>query len=222
MYTITNTTQALGASMTDIIVRMISFLPSILMALILVVLGVIFGGILGRAVSHLISLLKVDRAIEAAGVHEMINGVKFSVSKLLGGIVKWTVIISFLMTATQTVGLSSFAGLLWQLIAFIPNVIVAALILVASLLLADFVSKLVAGSSKVAGLKSNIGPNIARYAIIIFGVIAALTQLNIAGSAINILFAGMVFSISLALGLAFGLGGREAAAKMIEKLDKEL
>lgn len=222
MYTITNTTQALGASMTEVIMKVVGFLPNVIMAILLVILGVIFGGILGRAVSHIIALLKVDKAIDAAGVHEMINGVKFSVAKILGGIVKWTVIISFLMTATQMVGLSSFAGLLWQMIAFIPHVIVAALILVASLLLADFVSKLVAGSSRVAGLKSNAGANIAKYSIIVFGVIAALSQLNIASDILNILFTGMVGAFSLALGLAFGLGGRDAAARAIEKVEQNI
>lgn len=222
MYTITNTTQALGASMADVIMKVIGFLPSVLIAILLVVVGVIFGGILGRATTHLISLLKIDNALHAAGVTDMVNGVRISVGKTLGGLVKWTVIVSFLMTATQMVGLDSFAGLLWVMISFIPNVIVAALVLVASVLLADFVAKLVSSSAQAAGIKSTAGAVIARYAIVIFGVIAALSQLKIAENVINILFAGMVFALSLAGGLAFGLGGRDAAEKAIEKMSKDM
>ena len=222
MYTITNTTQALGASLTDVIIKVINFLPSILIAILLVILGWVCGGILGRATAHLVSLLKIDQALQAAGITEVVNGVKFSVGKSLGAVVKWGLVIAFLMTATQVVHLDSFAGLLWVIISYIPNVIVAAMILISAILLADFVSKLVAGSAKAAGVSHHMASLGAKYTIVIVGVLAALSQLKIAGGFMSILFAGIVAALSIALGLAFGLGGRDAAARAIEKIEKSM
>lgn len=222
MYTLNNTVQTLGASLSNVIVKIASFLPSVVMALVLVLVGWIFGGILGRAAAHLVSLLKVDAALQKAGLSEMINGVKFSVSRSVGGIIKWTIIVAFLMAATQLVQLEAFAGLLWIIISYIPNVLVAALILISSFLLADFVSKLVSGGAKAAGVSHGMAAISSRYAIIIVGILAALSQLKIAGGFMDILFTGVVAALSLALGLAFGLGGRDAAARAIEKMEKSI
>jgi hypothetical protein len=219
MNTLQNTTNVLGESLTNVIIGLINFLPNILIAILIVIIGWVSGGILGRAVSHLISILKIDNALKLAGLSHMLNGVNFSVSKLLGGTVKWGIIIAFLMAATQQVGLDAFAGFLWVIVGYIPNVIVAAMILVASFLLADFVSKTVSSSAKAAGVNGGIAGAISRYSIVTVGVLAALSQLKIASGFTEILFTGLVAAVSLALGLAFGLGGRDAAAKMLNKME---
>lgn len=219
MNTLQNSANVLGESLTNVIIGLINFLPNLVIALILAILGWLFGGILGRAVSHLVSILKIDNALKSAGFHQMINGVNFSVSKILGGTVKWGIVIAFLMAATQQVGLDAFAGFLWVILGYIPNVIVAAMILVASFLLADFVAKMVSSSAQAAGVRGGAAGAISRYAIVIVGVLAALAQLKIASGFMEILFTGIVASASLALGLAFGLGGKDAAAKMLNKME---
>ena len=219
MITLQNSTNILGESLTNVIIGIINFLPNLLIAFILALLGWVFGGILGRAVSHLISVLKIDNALKMAGLSQMMNGVNFSVSKILGGIVKWGIIVAFLMAATQQVGLDAFAGFLWIILGYIPNVIVAAMILVSTFLLADFVAGIVSVSAKAAGMRGGVAGAISRYSIIIVGVLAALAQLKIASGFMEILFTGVVASVSLALGLAFGLGGKDAAAKALNKME---
>ncbi len=219
METLTNISNLVGESLAGVLIKVINFLPNLIIALILIVLGWLFGGILGRAVSHLVHVLKIDSALNKAGLSQMLNGVNFSMAKVLGGLIKWVVILSFLMAATQQVGLDTFAAFFWYIIEYIPNVIVAVMILIASFLLADFVAKIVSGSARAAGVNGRVAGGISRYTIIIVGVLAGLTQLNIASGFMQILFTGLVAALSLALGLAFGLGGRDAAAKALNKLE---
>jgi hypothetical protein len=219
MYTINNTASALGTSLTEVLMRVIGFIPNLVIALVLVFLGWILGGMLGRLVSHIVNLLRVDNALKAAGVSEVINGVSFSVAKALGALAKWSIIVSFLMAATQIVGLESFTGFFWLILSYIPNVIVAALILVASFLLGDFVAGMVAGGAKAAGVKHVFAALLSKYAIVIVGVLAALAQLKIAPEFMEILFTGVVAAVSLAIGLSFGLGGRDVAGRALEKIE---
>ncbi len=219
MNTLTNSVNTLGETLTNVLLGVVSFLPNIIMAVVWVILGFVLGGILGRAAAHLVSILKIDNALKAAGLSQMLNGVNFSLAKFFGGLVKWAIVISFLMMATQQVGLDAFAGMFWQIVAYIPNVIVAAMLLVATFLLADFVAKLVSSSAQAAGVKGSAAAAISRYAIIIVGSIAALAQLKIATGFMEILFMGIVASVSVALGLAFGLGGKDAAARAIAKME---
>ena len=213
-----NTTNLLGYSLANMLTGIINFLPSLLIALLLVILGFLFGGILGRAVSHLISILKIDQALKKVGF----NNPNIKVAHILGLLTKWTVIISFVMTATEVLGLTQFTNFLQLILSYIPNVLVAALILVSTFLLADFVAKLVSHSASAAGVKGEMAGVVSKYAIVVVGVLAALAQLHIATGFMEILFTGVVASISLALGLAFGLGGRDAAARAVEKLENTL
>jgi len=210
-----NTTNALGYSLSNIIIGIISFLPTLLLAFILVMLGFLFGGILGRAVAHLLSILKIDSTLAKMGMKSS----TFSLSKILYVIVKWAIVIAFVMAATDVLGLNQFTNFLQLILAYIPNVIVAALILVSTFLLSDFVAKLVSGSADAAGINGAAAGAISRYSILVVGCLAALAQLHIATGFMEILFTGLVASISLALGLAFGLGGRDAASRAIEKME---
>ena len=99
----------------------------------------------------------------------------------------------------------------------IPAVIVAAAILGIATLVADFVYRIVESSLKATSIKSALAATVAKWAILIIGIVSALTQL-IPNQIIEILFTGVIFAISLALGLAFGLGGKEAAAKAIDRI----
>jgi Conserved TM helix len=219
MNTLTNISNLVGESLAGVLIKVINFLPNLIIAIILIILGWLFGGILGRAAAHLVHVLKIDTALSKAGLSQLLNGVNFSFAKVLGGLIKWIVILSFLMAATQQLGLDTFSAFFWYIIEYIPNVIVAVMILIASFLLADFVAKIVSGSARAADLNGRVAGGIARYSIIIVGVLAGLTQLNIASGFMQILFTGLVAALSLALGLSFGLGGRDAAAKALNKLE---
>lgn len=218
---LSETTNVLGGSLARVLEGIILFLPNLVVAVILVLVGWLFGGILGRAVTHLINLLKVDQTLKKIGLEESMSGMNFNVAKILGGLVKWAIIVAFLMTAAQGVGLESFAAFLWTILGYIPNVIVAAFILIASFVLADFVFKLVSDGSRAAGVKHGAAAVLAKYSIVITGVLAALAQLNIAAGFTEILFTGFVGAVSLAIGLAFGLGGKDTAARMLSRAEKD-
>jgi hypothetical protein len=145
--------------------------------------------------------------------------VRVSVAGFLGGIVKWLVVVAFTIASAEILGLSQVTQLLRDILVYIPQVIIAAVILVISMLLGDFVSRLVSHSVKATGMNGDAAAQMAKWSIIIVGgVFPALTQLRIAQGLVEVLFTGVVFAVSLALGLSFGLGGRDAAARAIEKI----
>ena len=211
----------LGQALVDTGMTLISFLPSVILAVIIFACGWGFGSVLGRAIEHLVSVLRVDRALHKAGFDKLSEqaGIHISVARFFGGVVKWGVIVAFTLASAEILGLSQVTQLLRDVLVYIPQVIIAAVILVIAMLLGDFVSKIVAHSVKATGINGDLAAQMAKWAIIIVGgVFPALTQLRIAQGLVEVLFTGVVFAFALALGLAFGLGGRDAAAKAIEKM----
>jgi hypothetical protein len=216
-----NPVDILGQALVDTGMTLISFLPSVIIAVIIFALGWAFGTVLGRAVDHLITVLRIDKALHRAGFDQLSEraGVRVSVAGFLGGIVKWLVVVAFTIASAEILGLSQVTQLLRDILVYIPQVIIAAVILVISMLLGDFVSRLVSHSVKATGMNGDAAAQMAKWSIIIVGgVFPALTQLRIAQGLVEVLFTGVVFAVSLALGLSFGLGGRDAAARAIEKI----
>jgi len=214
-----NPVDILGQALTQIGGDIVSFLPNVVIAVIVFVLGWVLGGVLGRAVNHVIHVLKIDHALNKAGMSAVSEraGVRVSVAAFLGFIVKWTIIISFTIASADILGLKSISMGLLDIVNQIPAVIVAAAILGIATLVADFVYRIVESSLKATSIKSALAATVAKWAILIIGIVSALTQL-IPNQIIEILFTGVIFAISLALGLAFGLGGKEAAAKAIDRI----
>ena len=211
----------LGQALVDTGLTLIAFLPNVVIAIVIFALGWMFGTILGRAVNHLVSVLHIDRALHRAGFDKLSEqaGVHISLAGFLGGICKWLVIVAFTIASAEILGLTQVTQLLRDILVYIPQVIIAAVILVIAMLVGDFVGRLVSHSVKATGMKGETAAQMAKWAIIfVGGVLPALTQLRIAPDLVQVLFTGVVFSVSLALGLAFGLGGRDAAARAIEKI----
>lgn len=211
----------LGQALVDTGMTLISFLPSVILAVIVFALGWAFGTVLGRAVDHLITVLRVDRALHRAGFDTLSEraGVRVSVAGFLGGVVRWGVVVAFTLASAEILGLSQVTQLLRDILVYIPQVIIAAVILVIAMLLGDFVSRIVSHSVKATGMNGDLAAQMSKWAIIIVGgVFPALTQLRIAQGLVEVLFTGVVFAMALALGLSFGLGGRDAAARAIEKI----
>jgi len=216
-----NPLDILGNALVDTGMTLVSFLPSVLIAVLVFTLGTVFGAVLGRAVEHLVSVLRVDKALHKAGFDALSEkaGIHLSLASFFGGVIKWAVIVAFTLTATEILGLSQVTQLLRDVLVYIPQVIIAAIILVVAMLLGDFVSKIVSHSTKATGVKGEFAAQMAKWAIIIVGgIFPALTQLRIAQGLVEVLFTGVVFAASLAIGLSFGLGGRDAAAQVIEKV----
>lgn len=217
---------SLQASFNDVWYTIVQFVPQILLAVVIFVIGWIIGMILARVIEQVVDVLRVDDALKGAGVTEAVKDAGFSlnVGRLLGTLVQWFVIVVFLVTSLEILGLVQVTTFLQRVVLlYLPQVIVAVLILILAAIVADVVKNLVIGSARAAGVRqAALAGAIAKWAIWIFALLAALNQLGIAAALWQTLFTGIVVALSLAFGLAFGLGGKEAAARAIERIEKEM
>ena len=212
-------------SIQDISAGLIQFIPDLFAALVIFIIGWIVGAVLGRIVSQIIKSIKVDNALRGAGLEEVFNRAGFNLDsgRFLGGLVKWFVVIVFLVASLEVLGLSQVTIFLQLVLLYIPNVIVAVLILLAAAVIADVMQNVVVGSAKAGNFGSaHFLGTVTRWSIWIFAILAALSQLGVASAFVQTIFTGVVVALSLALGLAFGLGGQDAAARYIEKVKSEV
>jgi small-conductance mechanosensitive channel len=204
----------------------ISFVPGLLGAIILFILGWVVGSVVGKAITQLVAVLKVDKLFESAGSKDFMNrsGIKLSISGFIGGLVKWFIIVVFLMAALQIIGLTQVNDFLREAVLYyLPKVIIASLVLIIATVLADAMKKLVSASAQAANIRSaNMLGSITLYAIWIFAFIIALSELGIASAFMQILFTGFIAALAIALGLSFGLGGKDAASRAIGKISEDM
>jgi len=203
----------------------IMFIPTLLGGIILFLLGLVIGNGLGQLIEKVIDLIKVDVALEKTGLKTLTDraGLKLNTGFFLGQIVKWLIILSFLIAACNVWGLSAVGDFIQSIVSYIPNLIVAILILIVSIILGEYFSKFIRASLAGAGLKyKNFLGSLSRWVFYIFGVLAALSQLKIASYIVNTLFTGIVALLAVAGGLAFGLGGKELAQDMLKKFKEEV
>ena len=216
----------LVGSFNSVLYGVMSFLPTIIIAIIVLLLGWVIGIALGKVVSQVVRSLKIDRALASAGVEDLVNktGFKLDSGRFLGELVKWFVIVVFLVTALDILGLSDVNEFLQSVvIGYIPQVIAAVLILLIAVVIAEALRKTVVASAKAADIQSaNFLGSVTKWSIWIFAILAALYQLGIGSVFIQTLFTGVIVALSLAFGLAFGIGGRDAAADYIAKMRKEI
>ena len=204
---------------------LVSYLPNLLGAIIVFLLGIIVAAILSGVVVRVIALLRVDDLAKRLEIKSQFDraGLNLHIGHLLGWIVKWFFIILALIAATDILGWDQVTQYLEQVVLFIPNVIIAVIILLAGILLANFVQSVVKSAVEAAKLASaNFLSGIAKWSILIFSFMAALVQLQIAPELIRVLFTGLVAMLALAGGLAFGLGGKEHASKFLTRLKKDI
>ena len=203
-----------------------AFLPNLIVALVIFILGWVIGALLGRLVAQVVNSLQVNQALRSAGVEDVVTraGMKLDAGAFLGGLVKWFFILVFLVAAFDVLRLTEVTIFLRTVVlGYLPQVIIAVLILLVAAVLADVVQRVVAGSARAAGLRSaNLLASLARWAIWIFAILAALDHLQIASDFIQPLFTGIVVGLALAFGLAFGLGGQQAAARAIERMGEQV
>lgn len=217
--------EAITVSLLSLWERFINFLPGLFGAVVVFIFGWIIATALGKLVSKAISAAKVDQAFEKIGAGKKMQeaGISGSVSGFLGGLVKWFFILVFLLAAVDILQLEKVTTFLNSILLYIPNVVVAVIILAVVFLLGNFVYNIVKGSTRAAGVMSaTLLATISKWAIIVFGILAALIQLGIASSLVSTIFIGIIAMLSLAGGLAFGLGGKEEAAAILKKLREEM
>lgn len=217
--------EAITLSLLSLWERFVAFLPSLVGAILVFVAGWIVAVALGKAVEHIVKIIRIDDVVEKAGTKERMRkaGVDLNIAKFFGGLVKWFLILVFLMAATDILHLTQVTSFLNSIVLYLPNVIVAAVILAVAFLVGNFTYSVIKGSTKIAGIVSaTLLATIAKWAIVVFGFLAALIQLGVASSLINTIFIGFVAMLSLAGGLAFGLGGKDEATLILKKLRHEI
>lgn len=211
----------LQQSFYNLLWNVVNFLPNLLFAIIIFVVGWFLAGWIGWVVNEAVKALRVDHALKTAGVGDVVTraGYNLNSGAFLGMLVKWFVILVFLMAALQVLGLVAVTYFLQTIVVvFLPNVIIAVLIVLVTAVIADVARSIVVGSARAAGVHgAGIAGTVAKWAIWIFGLLAALEQLQIAQGILQTLFTGVVVALALAFGLSFGLGGQEAASRFIEK-----
>lgn len=203
----------------------VTFIPQFLGALIIFLIGWFIALGVGKLITKVLDLIKLNKLFSKSGWDEAMEkaGIKANISGFIGGIFKWTLVIVFLLAAVDILGLSEFAGFLSTVLGWLPNVIISVVIFVVAVIIADILEKIVKVSvEKVKVGFANFAGTIVKWSIYTFAVLAILLQLGIAPYLIQTLFVGFVAMLALALGLSFGLGGKDAAADVVESLKKKL
>src|SRR5258706_16469350 len=198
----------------------LTFIPRLVGFLVILLIGWIIAALLSRAVTWLLRRIGFDRMSDRIGLtrFEQRMGLRMDSAGILGRIVFWFILLIFLVPATDALGLPTVSSVLTTLVDYIPNVFVAILVLFLGALAATVVADLVRGATASGKIGNpNIFAGIARWAIIGFAALVALEQLQISPTLLNELFGGIVAAVAIAFGLAFGLGGQDAARRWLAR-----
>src|SRR5205823_7177005 len=182
------------------------------------VIGWLLASALAALVAGLLRTIRFNGLARRAGLVEFARGmgVQTDAAGLLADVAKWFVRLIVLVVAFDALGLPAVSQVLQQLLLWLPNLVVALVVLVIAGLAATALGNLVRGATAEAGLGSpDLLASIARVAVIAFGIVIAVNQIGIAKELVNTLFMATVGALALALGLAFGLGGRDTAAEVV-------
>jgi hypothetical protein len=214
---------AWGAALTTSLATALSLflgaIPRIIGFLVILIIGWIISSALAAAVAALLRAVKFNVMAQNSGIQGFINnmGLRTDASGLLANIVKWFVRLIVLVVAFDALGLPAVSQVLQQFLLWIPNLVVAVVVLVIAGLAANALSNLVRGATAQAGFDNpDLLATIARVAVWAFGIVVAVNQIGIAQELVNTLFMGFIGALALAAGLAFGLGGRDTAGQIVQ------
>lgn len=218
--------QAIAESLVQLWTRFVFFLPVLIGALIIFIIGWLIALAIGQFVQRVLELVRLNEPFERlTGLRATLEraGIDLNVPRFLGGLVKWFLYIVVLLAATNILGLNAVADFLNDVIRFLPNLIVAAVIFVVGIIFGSFVGRVTKASIDAVKLPhgSTTGA-VAKWAVVVFATLAALFQLGIAGPLIQTLFTAFVAMLAIAGGLAFGLGGKDLATRILKHLEADV
>lgn len=198
-----------------------TYIPNLLAGIVIFLIGIILGSIVKRIVIEIFKALDIENYLRKYGIPEAKR--EYSWANILAEMGRWFVIILFLIPATDIWGLRQVTVLLNAFLIYLPNVFVAAIVILVGLGVARIVYDLVLASTReFAPEGSQTIASITRWIIIIFVALAVLNQLGVAQDLVKILFTGFVAMIAIAGGIAFGLGGQDTARLILESIRKSL
>ena len=214
---------AWGAALTTSLATALSLflgaIPRIIGFLVILIIGWLISGLLASGVAALLRAIRFNDLAQRSGLAGFVQsmGLRTDPSGLLADIVKWFVRLIVLVVAFDALGLPAVSAVLQQFLLWIPNLVVAVVILVIAGLAANALSNLIRGATAQAGFDNpDLLANIARIAVWAFGIVVAVNQIGVAETLVNTLFMAFVGALALATGLAFGLGGRETAGRIVD------
>ena len=214
-----------NASLQDLWYGFVQFAPKLIIAILFFVVGWILGTLISKAFQEVFKALKVDKLFQSVKLDEFLNraGMKLNTGYFVGEIIKWFLIIVFLLPSLNLVGMTYISSFLSEeVLGFLPKVLVAVFILIIASIVADALARtVVAGAKSMSLTAANMLGTITRYAIWIFAFIIALGQLGIAAAYMQILFTGIIAMIAIGGALAFGLGGKDHASRFLSKINEQ-
>jgi hypothetical protein len=206
------------ASVAGALALFMSAIPRVLGFAIILIVGWIISSVVERAVAALLRTVKFNDLSDRAGIASFVSsmGVQTDSSGFIALVAKWFVRLITLVVAFDALGLPAVSDVLRQLLLWLPNLVVAIVVLVIGGLVANALSGLVRGAASRAELGNpNLLATITKVAVWAFAIVVAVNQIGIAATLVNTLFMATVGAFALALGLAFGLGGRDTAAEIV-------
>jgi len=213
--------QSLLVSVNNAVAGVISFVPRLVAGAVLLLVGILVASILKQAILALLKALKVEVFLKKYGVPEAKE--EFTWSNILAEIIRWFVIIVFLIPTVDVWGLSRVVTVLNEFLVYLPNVLVAAIIAIVGFVFARLAHDVILASAKgVSPETSKTVASITRIALQVFVILAVLSQLGVATDLIRILFTGLVAMLAVAGGIAFGLGGQSTAKDVLDSLKRRL
>ena len=203
----------------------VQFAPRLIVAVVLFIVGWFLGALIAKAIEQVFSSLKIDSLFKSIGADNFFRkaGVNLNSGYFVGQVVKWFVIIVFLLPSLNLVGLTDVSAFLSEsVLGYLPQVVIAAFVLIIAAVVSEALSKTVVATAKAMNLKAaNMLGAVTKYAVWVFAFIIALGKLGL-GDYMSILFSGIIAMLALGSAIAFGLGGKDAAGRFIDKLGEEV
>lgn len=213
-------TDVIVTSLQGLWAGVVGFLPNILGALIVFIIGLVVAAGLSALVERIFDAVRLDSFLAKLGLAPFFEraGLRLRGARFLGQLVNWFIVIAFLLASTDILGLSAFSQFLSDVLLYIPNVVVAVLIMLAAVALGNFAKRVIVASVLSAKLHAaHFLGTLAWWSVVVFGLLTALEKLQIELPILQTLITGLIAMLALAGGLAFGLGGKEYAAHLLGK-----
>jgi hypothetical protein len=223
--TITNIQDALFLAFSNVLTTLLSFVPNLIAAAIVMLIGILVARWSRWLTIKILKTINLTRILRGTVIEKFLEkaDITSKVEVYIGNIVKWFILLIFFITTINLLGLTTVSLFLTNILSYLPKVVSAALILMLGVLFAGAIESIIKGAlSPVSVSTARFTAKIASYVVMIFTLLAVLSELGIATDLIHTLFIGIVAMLSLGFGLAFGLGAKDLVAKILDQWYKSM
>lgn len=215
---ISNWQEAFLLAISNILTNVLSYLPIIFAAFLVFLIGVILAKWAKALTVKILEAFKLSFLMKKSGFEPFMKKAEITlkVEEIIGGLVRWLIILVFFITSVNMLGLTTVSLVLSNILGYLPRIISAVLVLTIGVLLAGLVESLVKGALAQVDLKTaRLLGKISSYLVVIFSILTAINELQIAQVLVNTLFMGFVGMLALGFGLAIGLGAKDLVSELL-------